>query len=189
MTQRVEARPLLPRAAKLCGDVIARIPDGAWDDPSPCEGWSVRDVVNHVTAEHLWAPRLLAGETMEQVGDAYDGDVLGEAPVSAWQAAITESLASWLVVNDDDREIGMSYGPCTVGEYACQMLVDLTVHAWDIATGAGIDVELDPVCVQACRAYEGPRVEAGGVESIFAPPREPRSNDPADRLLAMVGRA
>ncbi|GAB3624967.1 hypothetical protein GCM10027418_30530 [Mariniluteicoccus endophyticus] len=41
---------------------------------------------------------------------------------------------------------------------------------------------------QACRAYEGPRVEAGGVAGIFAPPRTPRSDAPVDRLLAMVGR-
>lgn len=182
-----DPRTLLPRAAQACTSVIERIPTEGWDSPSPCEGWSVRDVVNHLTAEHLWAPRLLAGETIEEVGDAYDGDVLGDQPLTAWRRAIDASMGAWAGA-DLDREIEMSSGPESGHEYANQMLIDLTVHAWDIAIGAGIEAELDPEAVAAALAYEQPRVESGGVEGIFASPVETTSNDPLDKLVALTGR-
>ncbi|GAB3709566.1 TIGR03086 family metal-binding protein [Mariniluteicoccus flavus] len=187
MSDLSRAIPLLPRAARIATDVIERIPDGGWADPSPCEGWTVRDVVNHLTAEHLWVPRLLGGATIEEVGDDFDGDVLGEAPVDAWSEAITRSLQAWRSA-DPEQQIQMSYGAASAAEYANQMLVDLVVHAWDIARGAKIPVTLDPECVEACLAYEEPRVDPDGVEGLFGPSRTPRSGAPADRLLAMVGR-
>lgn len=178
---------LLPQAARVCTETIARIPDGGWTAPSPCEGWSVRDVVNHLTAEHRWAPRLLAGETVAEVDDDYDGDLLGEAPVDAWRDAIAESLRAWASADRDGR-VDTTSGGETVTDYANQMLIDLTVHAWDIAKGAGILAHLDPESVRQGLAYEGPRVEAGGVEGIFARPVDTDSDDPTDRLVALLGR-
>ena len=63
---------LLPDAARAVTAVVEAIGPTAWAAPSPCQGWSVRDVLNHLVAEHRWAPRLLAGESLTQVGDAYD---------------------------------------------------------------------------------------------------------------------
>ena len=51
-----------------------------WQAPTPDEDWSVRDLVNHVVGEDLWAPLLLAGSTIAEVGDRFDGDVLGAEP-------------------------------------------------------------------------------------------------------------
>src|SRR3954451_20904568 len=68
------------------------VPDGAWDDPTPCRGWSVRDLVNHVVGEDLWTAPLLSGATIEQVGDRFEGDVLGADPRAAARAAGREAL-------------------------------------------------------------------------------------------------
>lgn len=183
----MDAISLLPRAADACTEVIAQIPDDAWTNSTPCADWTVRDVVNHLTSEHRWAPRLLAGETLEQVGDAYDGDLLGEAPVDAWREAIAASLRAWGDADAGGR-VHTSTGGESVGDYAEQMLIDLTVHAWDIARGAGVEPHLDPDAVRQGLAYEGPWVEAGGVEGIFAKPVETASDHPADRLVALLGR-
>ena len=54
---------------------------GAWDAPTPCSAWSVRDLVAHLCFEHLWAPHVLAGTPMDEVGDRYGGDLLqGDPP-------------------------------------------------------------------------------------------------------------
>ena len=186
--QSAAAQELLPDAAGVVSDLVGRLRPADLDAPSPCAGWRVRDVLNHLVAEHRWAPELLAGRTIEDVGDRYDGDLLGADPVAAWHGAIAESLAAWAAA-DPSRIIQMSFGPCTTAEYAEQMLVDLTVHAWDMARGAGIAIELDPDCVEHCIAYERPRVQAGGVDGIFAPP-VPISEDapPQDLLVALLGR-
>ncbi|MCH8612566.1 acVLRF1 family peptidyl-tRNA hydrolase [Arsenicicoccus dermatophilus] len=187
-TEMSSARRLLPAAAASVTDLVERLSDEAWSRPSPCEGWSVRDVLGHLTAEHLWAPRLLAGETLGDVGSDYDGDVLGSDPVGAWHAAVDRSLASWDAVEDESRVLRMSFGPCPIHEYAEQMLVDLTVHGWDLARGAGARWTAVPEAVDACLRYETPRVSGGGVEGIFAPPMATGSRDRLDQLVALLGR-
>ncbi|GAA2208951.1 maleylpyruvate isomerase family mycothiol-dependent enzyme [Nonomuraea monospora] len=43
-------------------DLLAGLPDPAWDTPSLCAGWRVREVVAHVTAPFRTSlPRLVAG--------------------------------------------------------------------------------------------------------------------------------
>ena len=78
---------LIVQGIDAFGEKVRAVPADRWTAPTPCTDWSVRDLVNHVTGEHLWAPHLLDGETIAQVGDRYDGDVLGDSPVAAWERA------------------------------------------------------------------------------------------------------
>ncbi|HEY2224650.1 MAG TPA: hypothetical protein VGI02_21565, partial [Actinomycetospora sp.] len=69
-----------------------------------------------------------------------------------------------------------------------QMLVDLTVHEWDLARGAGLDEELDAACVDVALAYirTDPIMLTG--PGLFAAAVRPRGPAPRDELLALVGR-
>lgn len=163
------------------------MPADAWDHASPCEGWTVRDVVAHMTSEHLWAPRLLAGETIEAVGDDYDGDVLGDDPVAAWDRAASGSREAWAGA-DDATTVHLSSGDTPAGEYAEQVLLDLTVHAWDLGVGAGLDVDAG-VVTQAVLHVLG-HVRSSGVvgRSPFGPEVATSSDDPQEQLVALLGR-
>ena len=66
----VTARVLLPKAAAVFTGLVHEVPADGWAAPTPCAQWSVRDLVAHLTREHLWVPDLLAGRTVEVVGDA-----------------------------------------------------------------------------------------------------------------------
>ena len=66
---------------------VAATTDDKWKRPTPCADWDVRALVNHVVYEDLWAPHLARGETVEQVGDRYEGDQLGSDPKAAWRDA------------------------------------------------------------------------------------------------------
>lgn len=178
---------LLPDAARAVTAVVEAIGPTAWAAPSPCQGWSVRDVLNHLVAEHRWAPRLLAGESLAQVGDAYDGDVLGVDPVAAWRRAMPLSLLAWAQA-DPTGQVHSSMGPLGVGEYAHQMLLDLTVHGWDLATGAGVAYRPVPDAIEDGIAYEQPLVQAGQKTAIFAAPTGSRGPDRLGVLLALTGR-
>jgi hypothetical protein len=68
---------------------VQLIADGQWTNPTPDTEWSVRDLVEHLVGEQLWVPLLLGGATVEQVGDRFDGDNLGDDPKTAWSLAIT----------------------------------------------------------------------------------------------------
>jgi len=181
------AKDLLPVAARRFGEAVHAVPHDRWGAQSACADWSVSDVVNHLTGEHRWAVALLAGETVEEVGSRYDGDQLGEDPVGAWDDAISASLTAWSQVHDD-MPVHLSFGDTPAGEYARQMLGDLTVHAWDVARGAGLPERLEPstVCAVLSYAQQHERELAGS--GLFGSPVDVDSDDPQDRLLALLGR-
>jgi len=167
-------------------ELVHRVPDDAWSNASPCADWTVRNLVNHMTAEHLWAPRLLAGETMAQVGDAYDGNVLGDDPAAAWDSAATASREAW-ADTDDQTPVDLSFGSTPAGEYAEQMLLDLTVHAWDLARGADID-EGRPVAPAVLHVLDYVREQDLAGKGPFGPAVRTDSDDPLKQLVALLGR-
>ncbi|WP_153398038.1 TIGR03086 family metal-binding protein [Ornithinicoccus halotolerans] len=177
---------LMPDAAAAVTAVAEQVPAGAWSRPSPCTEWTVADVLAHLTREHLWAPHLLRGETVEQVGSRYEGDVLGDDPVAAWKRAAAGSMMAWGQASDPEAEVSVSWGAIPVREYAHQMLTDLTVHGWDIARGAAVDPQADADAIEVAWAYQKPM--AGGGSALFAAPVATDSSDRLDQLAALLGR-
>jgi hypothetical protein len=81
-----------------------------------------------------------------------------------------------------------SFGPLAVAEYAEQMLLDLTVHEWDLARGAGLAEDLDPAGVDRALDYlRGDPVMLTG-PGLFAEPVAAASPASRDELLARLGR-
>src|SRR5580765_5115724 len=115
-----DVRGLILSAIPAFTSTVLAIPEDAWSKATPCEDWTVRDLVNHMTSEHLWAPRLLRGATIDEVGTAYDGDVLGADPTEAWRSAARGSAEAWAYA-DLRAKVQLSSGSTTVEEYGEQM--------------------------------------------------------------------
>jgi uncharacterized protein (TIGR03086 family) len=167
---------------------VERIGKDGWDRPTPCSDWDVRELVNHVCGEQLWAPHLVDGETIEQVGDRYDGDVLGDDPKATFRTAVEGSIQAFGRAGLD-AIVHLSFGdvPCAV--YLEQMLTDAEVHGWDLAEALGEPAQLDPETAShllpRMRAQEG-LIRASG---MFADGIEvPDDADDASALLALLGR-
>jgi uncharacterized protein (TIGR03086 family) len=173
-------------AAHDFSDRVQQVGD-KWDEETPAEEWTVRDLVNHVTVEQLWAPHLLRGETIQQVGDRYDGDQLGEDPVEAWNHAVEDALSSWSDT-DPDEVVHLSFGDVTALEYAEQMLLDLVVHGWDLAKGADLDERMNPEVVARALAYALANFDELSASGLFGTPGKTDSDDPQDQLLTLLGR-
>jgi uncharacterized protein (TIGR03086 family) len=194
MSASTDARALIPAAIDRFGARVHAVAPTAWGHPTPCDEWTVRDLVGHMCSEHRWAPHILAGQTMDEVGDRYDGDLLGSDPATrgdpatGWDHAAAPSRAAWTATGSHAPRVHVSFGWLDVEEYAVQMLVDLTVHEWDLARGAGLDEELDAASVEAALAYirTDPIMLTG--PGLFAGPVGARGSAPLDELLARVGR-
>ncbi len=178
---------LLPDAARVVTAMVGAVRPERWADPSPCAGWTVRDVLNHLACEHLWSPDLLRGQTLEEVGDRFDGDLLGDDPVGSWRRAVSASMIAWAQA-DPAASVHTSAGSMTVEEYAHQMLLDLTVHGWDIGRGAGLPYLPVPSAVDDGLKYEAPRIRAHATAGIFASPVAYEGPDPFGCLLGLLGR-
>ncbi len=138
-------------------------------------------------SEHSWAPHILARESMEQVGDRYDGDLVGSDPVGAWERAAAKSRAAWETA-DLAGTARFSFGEAPLTEYADQMLVDLTVHGWDLARATGQDETFDPAAVERSLAYARANVGRWDGLGIVAPPVPTTSDDPGEQLVCLTGR-
>ncbi|TDC74350.1 TIGR03086 family metal-binding protein [Streptomyces hainanensis] len=160
-----------------------------WSSPTPCAEWSVRDLVNHLTGEHLWAPWMLRGATLSEVGDRFDGDVLGDDPVGAWEGASATSREAAHRSGVLDSPVHTSGGLTPADEYLRQMTLDLTVHAWDLARGIGADERLDADLVGMGYEYVEPQIDGWQSFGVFDPPVSVADSAPLqDRLVALLGR-
>ncbi|GAA1290094.1 TIGR03086 family metal-binding protein [Saccharothrix xinjiangensis] len=160
-----------------------------WDGPTPCPGWTVRDLVNHLVHEQLWAPELLAGCTVEQVGDRFDGDHLGVDPLHSWVLAAGAAREAWIAPHALEKPVDLSQGEAPAEEYGWQMTSDLAVHTWDLARAVGADERIDPGLAEAVLEYVTPNAEDWAASGLFAPPVPvPDDADAQTRLLALLGR-
>jgi uncharacterized protein (TIGR03086 family) len=169
--------------------LVKAIGPADWGEPTPCTEWTVYDLLSHVVAELRWVPPMLDGTTMDEIGDQFDGDVLGADPVGAWLSAATEAREAWLRPGMLDRQVDMSYGPAPATEYGWQTTLDLAVHGWDLAMGIGESSPLHDELAETLLEVFAPQVWRWQGTGIFAPPVLVAADAGAPaRLLGIVGR-
>ena len=180
---------LFKRSTDRFGELVDSVGDDAWDNDTPCDDWNVRELVNHVVGEQLWAPHLVAGETIADVGDRYDGDVLGSDPKATWRSSIGPSVQAFEGA-DLDGTVHLSYGDEQTREYLVQMLTDAAVHGWDLAKGidaadATIDGETAELLLDHWTEREA-MVRGSGVFGDQVKVSDDASAQ--DKLLGLLGR-
>jgi uncharacterized protein (TIGR03086 family) len=159
-----------------------------WDKPTPCEAWDVRTLVNHVVAEQLWIPPLMGGATIAEVGDKFDGDILGSDPRATAELAAAESLDAVPEPVAQGRIVHLSFGDPPASEYALGVAADFVVHGWDLAAATGGERRFPPELVTAVAQWFS-AVEEGyrSAGQIAARPAVTPA-DPQDKLLVAFGR-
>jgi uncharacterized protein (TIGR03086 family) len=152
-----------------------------WDAATPCEGWTARDLVDHVitTERGFFADRGLPLE-----GAAADD------PAAAWdahRASVERALADPAV---PATEYQGWFGPTTVGDAFGQYYVfDLYVHRWDLARAADLDDSFTDTELDRIEADIAAWGDALYLEGICKQPLEaPADADRTTRVLARLGR-
>ena len=185
----MDARDLTLAAVDGFGSRLASV-GGRWSNATPCDEWDVRALAGHVVAEWtLWTPSLLEGKTIEEVGDRFEGDVLGDDPVAAWDAAAGLAAAA---ISDAslDSTVHLSFGDFPASEYLMLVFSDLLVHSWDLDQALGNDAPLDPELVAACASWFADVEELYRAAGAVGPrPDIPADADDQTQLLAAFGRS
>jgi uncharacterized protein (TIGR03086 family) len=168
-------------------ELIAAARDDQWSNPSPCAGWTARDVVRHLV-EMCEFNLSLIDRRLPDGAPSVDED-----PRVAWSTA--RQTIQELV--DDPAVASATHKPHVhLGEKPWGLAVDMTlssdlvIHNWDLATALGIDERIDPAEVRAMLdgLAEFPE-EAIRSPEVFGDALEPPSGaDEQTRLLAFTGR-
>jgi uncharacterized protein (TIGR03086 family) len=177
------------RSLAATAKVVAAIDPDQWSAPTPCDGWDTRALTNHLVAGNLWASELAAGKTIDQVGNAFDGDLLGDDPTSAYQASAAAAATAFEAQGALDAPCAVSYGPVPGSVYAGHRIIDVLIHGWDLAVATGQSTTLDPDLVSACAQIVAPQLDALRASGAFGESGDPPPDaDEQTLLLATLGR-
>jgi uncharacterized protein (TIGR03086 family) len=165
-------------------DKVERVPAERWSSPSPCEGWTARDVVRHC----IDSSGLFLGFIGKQLPA---GPTVDDDPLGAWANA-RDAIQAAL---DDPATATAEYdgfaGKATFEQGIDRFIAtDLVVHGWDLARAAGLDDTMDPEEVARARAAMGSVPEhMMRSPGAFGPALDaPAGADPQTELLAYLGR-
>jgi uncharacterized protein (TIGR03086 family) len=154
-----------------------------WDLPTPCTEWNVRQLVNHMAGTSKVCHAAATRESMSS-GD----DHLGDDPVGAFVAAAHETQRAWRQEGAIEGEVSVPAQMPAVAALAVNIL-DIGVHAWDLAIATGQDHGLDAATIELIdqwnRRIVDDGIRAGGG---FGQDLGPQGGDQLTDMLAFVGR-
>ena len=177
------------RALNETGKWIGAMTADQLDLATPCDGWSVRELLDHVVSGNHWAAELAAGKTIADVGDRLDGDMLGADPDGAYRASAALAAAAFNAPGAMDAPCAVSYGPVPGSVYCGHRILDVTIHGWDLAKATGQDATIDPELVDAIAAIIAPQIDMLAGSGMFGTTIGAAADaDTQTRLLAQLGR-
>jgi uncharacterized protein (TIGR03086 family) len=188
------------RAVAGIGPVADRLSPADLDLPTPCAGWDLRALLEHMTGQDRgFAAAVRAARTGGEVDvSAFAPLPLGAAPATTLLAGLHEVVAAFAEASGLDR-------PVLLAEFDARLplpivagmhLVDTLAHGWDVAAALGVQadytrrVDADVVAAALAMAEQVPDDESR--EAPGAPFGHavvaPADADPWTRTLTLLGR-
>jgi uncharacterized protein (TIGR03086 family) len=162
---------------------IAAVPDDGWEAPTPCEGWTARDLVGHLVDT--------TGMFFGFIGeDPPSGPPVQDDPLGAFTAARDAMQAALDDPATADKEYDGLMGRTTFAQSVDGFIcADLVVHRWDLARATGQDESLPPDEVERVHEMLKPMDEKMRGPGAFGPKVEPPPGaDAQTELLSFLGR-
>ncbi|MEV7806062.1 TIGR03086 family metal-binding protein [Microbispora sp. NPDC088329] len=184
-------RTLLTQAHDALRDAVAGVGAEAWDAATPCEKWSVTQVLQHATGDQIaYAAAITGGPWPSEDPFSPSGRIEGD-PGAYLAAALDASAGAWATVDDAAEQVPvpLPQGPLPAWLAAGACALDAAVHAWDIAVATGRPSPLTPEMARPLMEVATRIVEPLRAYGAYAPALEPgeEAGDVA-RLLAYLGR-
>ncbi|MET7996260.1 TIGR03086 family metal-binding protein [Amycolatopsis sp. NPDC005232] len=157
--------------------------------PTPCEGWTLADLLRHQVSEnHAFAEALRRGEAAD-----WDAGRLGEDAYTSYAASVDDFLAAYGEDSALRRQVKIhEIGPFAAEIAAAMHLVDTVVHGWDLAKTFGVAYEPVPEAVTAALGFAAmvptdpdERAVSGAFGALV---EVPEGADELDRLIGLLGR-
>jgi uncharacterized protein (TIGR03086 family) len=162
--------------------VIGGVSEDQYGATTPCQQWTVRDLLQHMIG-------VVAGLGAAVAGSAREPFELAADPAGQFDFAATAALAAWRAPGVLDQVIDAGPGPMPGRVLAGINLLDTATHTWDLAMATRQPAALpDGVAIAALEASVAtisPEIRKGRFGPEVAVPADA---DPTDRLVAFLGR-
>jgi uncharacterized protein (TIGR03086 family) len=194
MTEPRRLEPLLALdfAQTSAASVIARLGAADWARPTPCDQWSVRDIVNKMVASTItftaFGRRRRPDPPLDLVNPA---EIIGDDPLGMFLEVAAECRSVWRAPGALDGT-----APSTVGEFPAKAVLnarifDTTILTWDVATACGlahgIDEDLAAYVLRVAKALV-PNVRSVSPERYKDPQDLGSAASYVEQMIAATGR-
>lgn len=184
----MDLKQLFAKTVESADGCVKNVRVEEYDDPTPCSEWNLKQLLNHLVYELVWVPPLLEGQTIAEVGDKFEGDLLGDDPVDAWNKAAQAAVEA---VNKADlnQQVHLSYGETSASHYIMEMANDVLIHGWDVGQAIHCSVMFDEQVAQNIYDALSPNIQAFRDGGFVGPEIEVPEDAPIQtKLLAIMGR-
>lgn len=194
-----DVRPLHRTAVLVSVDVVGAVTANDLRRPTPCAGWSLANLLAHMTAQHHGFAAAARGAGAEPAvwESAHVADAVAADPVGTYSAAAADVLDAFAGDGVLDATFALpEFGPGATFPGALAIgfhFVDYVVHGWDVARAIDAPFEL-PADVVAAVLPLVLAVPDGEYRTIDGAPFAPAvaTHDAAadfDRILSHLGRS
>jgi uncharacterized protein (TIGR03086 family) len=177
----------LEAALATTGALVAAIAPTQWSAPTPCAGWDVRTLTNHLVGGlRIFAAQL----TGTDAGGEHEDDWLGDSPAATYNAAAAAVLAAWRAPGVMAGTLSISLGDVPAPLGAVIELTEVVVHGRDVAVATGQEDRVDAGQSSALHDLMlGMGMDSFRVPGVFGQVVPVPTDAPAHRqLLAFLGR-
>lgn len=175
----------LTRALEQAQAVVAVVTDDQLELPTPCEEWTVRQLLRHMVGGLRNFRRVVDGGSM--VG--FDADVPDPELASTYADEANALLAAWRADGVFDRPMTMFGGEVPASMPLNLQVTETALHTWDLAVATGARQALDDEVAESALAFSERNLGPERRGKSFGLPREaPPGADAYQRLAAYSGR-
>jgi uncharacterized protein (TIGR03086 family) len=178
----------LEQAVQATRAVLTQVRPDQLSQKTPCESWTVSDVINHIVgAQHFFISGVTGTPSAAPENPAA-GDF-----VAAFDKSSAESLAAFNTEGAMEKTITLPFGQLPGSAFVGLAAVDTFQHGWDLAKATGQKTDLAPQLAEQLLAgskmtisdaFRGP----DGVAPFGPEQQAPDGSSNADQLAAFLGR-
>ena len=129
----------LAHALDRTASLVAAVSADALDAPTPCEAWTLGELLEHMTGSLRGYAASASGE-----GGPPPAAEDGGARPEDYRRAVDDLVAAWRAGGVEGRTIHARMGDIPAAWAVLQQTADTITHGWDVAKATGQPSELDP---------------------------------------------
>lgn len=168
--------------------VVDRIQLLQLEEPTPCDEFTVHDVIDHMIVLGGTFAYMFRGEDPPEITAP---GVYGWVPAAEFRETMDDLLAAVKSPGAMERTIESPMGPLPGSTFARFVAFDGLVHGWDLASSTGRGYELPPALVAEVEAFahEALTPEMRDGDTFKGATTPPADATPIERVVAFSGRA
>lgn len=180
----------LERAFAATRGVLQNVKQDQLDDPTPCESWKVRDLIDHIVSGSVFFGMTMdAGEGTDPKVEVDDARF-----VDQFDEGVKGTVASFKQPGALEKNVKLPFGEFTGEQWMNLATTDTFTHGWDLARATKQSSDLDPrlaqQLLQGAEAFISDEIRGDDGVMPFAHKCDaPADASPADQLAAFLGRS